>query len=95
MAVYMTRVDVSAVSAYPAVTSPSVEIPFVPKLITVVNEHLVPADDAFVSFDGVEDHGHLPGSTAIEYTFVRATKVWLRYGTVGTGPTYIQVIAEG
>lgn len=91
MSVFSEIVDVSGQSAYPAQDSPQVVIPFEPRSIAIVNEDGV--DDAFVSFDGVNDQGHLIGGATTEFS-QRVTKVWLRRGDVGTPPTNIQITAE-
>lgn len=91
MSVFQQIVDVSGTAAFP--TTPQVTVPFQAKSISVLNEDLGTSDDAFVSFDGQNDMGHLiPGAT-IQYG-QRVTRVWLRRGAVGTAPTNIQVIAE-
>lgn len=92
MSVFSEIVDVSGQAAYPTLDSPQVVIPFEPRSIAVINEDGV--DDAFVSFDGVNDHGHLIGGTATEFK-QRVTKVWLKRGAVGSAPTNIQITAEG
>ncbi len=81
--------DIIVVSdlAFPA--TPQVVIPFEPKSITIINESTM--QQGFVSFDGVNDQGHLLGRAVIEYE-QRVTKVWLRKG--GGANINIQVLAE-
>ena len=92
MSAHAQVVDVSGDAGYPA--TPQVVIPFVPKCISVLNEDVGTTDDVYVSFDGVNDMGHLIAGATIEYTLQFVTKVWLRRGAVGTPPTNVQVVAE-
>lgn len=59
MAVYMAEADVSGAAAYGSVM---VNIPFMPKRITVILMD-TGTDDAYVSLDGTNDHGHLVPNT--------------------------------
>lgn len=90
MSVHMQQVDVGTVATYPS--TPQVQIPFEPRRIAFLNEDS--AEDAYASFDGVNDHLHLPATTAFQFEFQRVRNVWLREGAAGTSPTTIQVVAE-
>ncbi len=92
MSIYRTTVDVSAVSAYPAASAPSVTIPFTPKTITVVNN--APTIGVLLSFDGVEDHAELlPGLPGAGRVFTqRVTKLWFKRSAANA--TTVEIVAE-
>ncbi len=89
MSVYQQIVNVQATPSYPTV--PQVVIPFEPKSISVQNENVAGAGDAFVSFDGINDQGHLIAGASIHFE-QRVTRAWLRRGSAGN--TDVQVLAE-
>lgn len=91
MATFSTTINNFGTTTYNA--SPDVTIPFAPKSIIVVNEDS--ADDAFVSFDGVDDAAHLvPGTPDAGVRFTqRSSKVWVRV-PAGSDPVNVQIIAE-
>lgn len=93
MAQYRTTVTLDAVSAYPAVGSPSVTIPFVPKSLAVINEH--PSVAALMSYDGVTDHAQFtPGTPSAGMVFKQGvTKLWFKRAASATG-LVVQIIAE-
>ena len=91
MSVYQQTVNVFGQVGYPA--DPQVVIPFEPAEISIFNEDAAFADDAFISFDGVNDAGRVVGGSSLNYV-QRMRRVWLRRGVIGAPPTNIQVIAE-
>lgn len=91
MSIHYQSANAFGVAAYPG--SPQIVIPFQPVKITIRNEDGTAADDIFFSLDGVTDHGHLPGGTAIEI-IQRVQKIWLRRGLAGADPTTVSVTAE-
>ncbi len=92
MSVFSQVVNAHGVTTFPA--TPQVVIPFQAKSIAVVLED--DTDDAFVSFDGENDHGHLvPGTPAAGIMYEQnVTKVWVR-APAGTDPVNVQIIVEG
>jgi len=90
MSVFQQTVNVFADTSYPA--DPQVVIPFEAKSVSIVNEDL--DDNTWISFDGVNDHGHLIRGNGITYQ-QRVDKVWLRRGSgAATSPTNVSVTAE-
>ncbi len=87
MAIHFDRVVLTD-DTYP--TDPQIDLPedWQPKRIQLVDENDDPADDAFISFDGSEDIGHVLGgdtlASVITYLAqVGVRKIWLRNGTGG------------
>lgn len=89
MSVYEKIVDVSGTATYP--TTPQVQLPFEPRIISVLNEGN--SSNVYVSLDGQNDMGHLAPGVQIKYE-QRCRHVWLRYGTLGAPPQNVQVVAE-
>ena len=99
MSVFYKRLVVPA--AYAGAGAPDVDLSgtnFQPKRIQIVNEDGTLANDAFISFDGVADVGHVtgdPGVLSAEITYnncAGVTKLWFKKGG-GVAPT-IRVLIE-
>lgn len=90
MSAYSTRV--TAPAAFPALTAPSITIPFEARRVVLLNEDATAANYVEWSFDGTNVHGRLtPGLNAGFESTQRTTKIWLRRGA---GTPTVQVIAE-
>ncbi len=98
MAVHFVRL--TAPAAYAAADAPDVSLPaqWQPKRIQIVNEDATITNDAFISFDGVNDHGHVtgdPGLFAAEMSYLEQAgvrKIWFKKGS-GSAPT-LRVLIE-
>jgi len=93
MAVYRTTVTLDATAAYPAVGSPQVTIPFLPKRLLVINEH--PSVAALMSYDATTDHAQLTPGTPSAGLELRqsATKLYFKRAAAASG-LVVQIIAE-
>lgn len=93
MAVYRTTVTLDATAAYPAVGSPQVTIPFLPKRVMLINEH--PSVGALMSYDATTDHAQLtPGTPSAGIVFRQsATQLYFKRAAAATG-LVVQIIAE-
>lgn len=92
MSVFSQVVDAHGTTTYP--DNPQVVIPFQSKSIAVVLED--DTDDAYISFDGENDHAHLvPATPAAGIIFEQTvTKIWVRV-PAGSDPVNVQFIVEG
>ncbi len=98
MAIFFKRITPG--NTYPAANAPDVELPaqWQPKRIQIVNEDGTITNDAFISFDGVSDDGHVsgdPGLFAAEITYLNQAgvrKLWFKKGS-GSAPV-LRVLVE-
>lgn len=99
MSVFYKRFQVPA--AYAASNAPDIKLDpsFQPKRIQVVNEDGTLANDAFISFDGVNDIGHVtgdPGVLSAEITYnncAGVTQLWFKKGGGAAAP-FVRVLIE-
>lgn len=85
MAIFFKLVTPGAV--YPTAGSPDISLPkeWQPKKIEVVNEDQTATNDAYISFDGSTDAGHVIGGTGegAKITFTAQAginKIWFKKG---------------
>lgn len=90
-----------APAAYAAANAPDIDLSktgMQPKRIQIVNEDGTLANDAFISFDGTVDAGHVtgdPGVLSAEITYnncANMTQMWFKKGA-GAAPT-IRILIE-
>lgn len=99
MAIFFKLVTPGA-ATYADAAHPDISLPsnWQPKRIEIVNENQTAANDAFISFDGKEDNGHVVGGTdalAASITYndqTSVTKIWVRTGA-GSAPV-LRVLIE-
>ncbi len=98
MVFFKRMLDTDLATTYPA--TPQIVCPFPAKRLVVSNEDVTDyTHELYVSFDGVNDHGHLTYAFTSTYSaeYVRQNGVgsismWFRYA--GTAPTSFNVMIE-
>lgn len=78
MAIYLSPDVASPAAAYPAANAPQITCPFEPRRIIITNEDGNAAHEAYISFDGVNDHAVVIGGSQTILEYQHATKVWVR-----------------